>query len=117
MLDKPEIWIPALAAFLSAVLGALVAWLLGHFTFWRLLGFALRVRPVAWVKSKWRRWRARLIPIRAYPASGENECMRQFTIKEIYALDGKGKAIADICLLYTSPSPRDGLLSRMPSSA
>ena len=26
-------------------------------------------------------------------------------------LDGK------ICLLYTSPSPRDGLLSRMPSSA
>ena len=26
-----------------------------------------------------------------------------------------GSAIA--CLLYTSPSPRDGLLSRMPSSA
>ena len=24
---------------------------------------------------------------------------------------------ADTCLLYTSPSPRDGLLSRMPSSA
>ena len=24
---------------------------------------------------------------------------------------------ADNCLLYTSPSPRDGLLSRMPSSA
>ena len=26
-------------------------------------------------------------------------------------------AEANICLLYTSPSPRDGLLSRMPSSA
>ena len=25
--------------------------------------------------------------------------------------------LADHCLLYTSPSPRDGLLSRMPSSA
>ena len=25
--------------------------------------------------------------------------------------------INDLCLLYTSPSPRDGLLSRMPSSA
>ena len=25
--------------------------------------------------------------------------------------------MANICLLYTSPSPRDGLLSRMPSSA
>ena len=24
---------------------------------------------------------------------------------------------ANACLLYTSPSPRDGLLSRMPSSA
>ena len=24
---------------------------------------------------------------------------------------------AKVCLLYTSPSPRDGLLSRMPSSA
>ena len=26
-------------------------------------------------------------------------------------------SICDACLLYTSPSPRDGLLSRMPSSA
>ena len=26
-------------------------------------------------------------------------------------------AYKDVCLLYTSPSPRDGLLSRMPSSA
>ena len=36
-------------------------------------------------------------------------------------LGGSGHAcdIADFdaCLLYTSPSPRDGLLSRMPSSA
>ena len=32
---------------------------------------------------------------------------------------GPTKIVADIstCLLYTSPSPRDGLLSRMPSSA
>src|SRR5665647_3159254 len=27
------------------------------------------------------------------------------------------QALLNICLLYTSPSPRDGLLSRMPSSA
>ena len=27
------------------------------------------------------------------------------------------KAMVNICLLYTSPSPRDGILSRMPSSA
>ena len=31
----------------------------------------------------------------------------------------KGQIVREIdaCLLYTSPSPRDGLLSRMPSSA
>ena len=28
-----------------------------------------------------------------------------------------GDTVFIICLLYTSPSPRDGLLSRMPSSA
>ena len=27
------------------------------------------------------------------------------------------RRLAERCLLYTSPSPRDGLLSRMPSSA
>ena len=27
------------------------------------------------------------------------------------------QSMVDACLLYTSPSPRDGLLSRMPSSA
>ena len=28
-----------------------------------------------------------------------------------------GAVVVSNCLLYTSPSPRDGLLSRMPSSA
>ena len=37
------------------------------------------------------------------------EALREFLNDEI--------ALAYICLLYTSPSPRDGLLSRMPSSA
>ena len=33
-------------------------------------------------------------------------------------LPGKpGLGLTRVCLLYTSPSPRDGLLSRMPSSA
>eukprot|EP01016_Furgasonia_blochmanni_P026088 TRINITY_DN27828_c0_g1_i1.p1 TRINITY_DN27828_c0_g1~~TRINITY_DN27828_c0_g1_i1.p1 ORF type:complete len:130 (-),score=28.16 TRINITY_DN27828_c0_g1_i1:15-404(-) len=31
--------------------------------------------------------------------------------------DDEGKQSSGACLLYTSPSPRDGLLSRMPSSA
>ena len=40
----------------------------------------------------------------------------KFTAKtgiKVNIVSGKDKA----CLLYTSPSPRDGLLSRMPSSA
>ena len=41
-------------------------------------------------------------------------CARIFgPIKDYECLCGKYKR----CLLYTSPSPRDGLLSRMPSSA
>ena len=40
---------------------------------------------------------------------------------EIYCLTRLGFGLSSapriICLLYTSPSPRDGLLSRMPSSA
>ena len=33
------------------------------------------------------------------------------------ALDELRERESKVCLLYTSPSPRDGLLSRMPSSA
>ena len=35
-------------------------------------------------------------------------CLDEYCIEDPYLMD---------CLLYTSPSPRDGLLSRMPSSA
>ena len=38
-------------------------------------------------------------------------------LRQVPTLIAEGKAITDSCLLYTSPSPRDGLLSRMPSSA
>ena len=51
------------------------------------------------------------------------------TIKDSYCLDGKNieanakalhalrSTLNDVCLLYTSPSPRDRQKSRMPSSA
>ena len=35
----------------------------------------------------------------------------------IQKIDGVSYGSYIVCLLYTSPSPRDGLLSRMPSSA
>ena len=39
----------------------------------------------------------------------------EITIEESSQI--KAKAISEPCLLYTSPSPRDATLSRMPSSA
>ena len=37
--------------------------------------------------------------------------------EELVLVVKAGTPLDEICLLYTSPSPRDGLLSRMPSSA
>ena len=42
---------------------------------------------------------------------------RVFMVGEDISGFGGVFGTADGCLLYTSPSPRDGLLSRMPSSA
>ena len=42
---------------------------------------------------------------------------REFEAGYFVRPGGKTTREASSCLLYTSPSPRDGLLSRMPSSA
>ena len=44
--------------------------------------------------------------------AGGNGIAASFTVRKISFGEG-----VESCLLYTSPSPRDGLLSRMPSSA
>ena len=36
---------------------------------------------------------------------------------DVPSTDVKGMTVFNTCLLYTSPSPRDATLSRMPSSA
>ena len=46
------------------------------------------------------------------PAKG-HRCRRRAWLRAVLPAAGGGNT----CLLYTSPSPRDGLLSRMPSSA
>ena len=45
----------------------------------------------------------------------EASLVRQGVLEFLEAL--LGDVLVEVCLLYTSPSPRDGLLSRMPSSA
>ena len=49
---------------------------------------------------------------------GEGTAGREFVEPQLCELGGGERlSVALDCLLYTSPSPRDGLLSRMPSSA
>ena len=48
-----------------------------------------------------------------YKASNENEALRYLWARQRIAILGD----YNNCLLYTSPSPRDATLSRMPSSA
>ena len=63
------------------------------------------------------KWKCRLLVI--YTPNYKNRVYLK--TKEVYQKEIKDfhkRSIKLItCLLYTSPSPRDGLLSRMPSSA
>ena len=47
----------------------------------------------------------------------ENQIVQTLKIKDRFQFCVSGGSTPKSCLLYTSPSPRDGLLSRMPSSA
>ena len=62
---------------------------------------ALKILPLLYLK-------ATLLP--PCEPIGEDE-------PEIFVTEEDYELIRRTCLLYTSPSPRDGLLSRMPSSA
>ena len=63
---------------------------------------------------------------KVFEIQARKETVDEFHIPDLLRLENifspllaktKIKVITKICLLYTSPSPRDGLLSRMPSSA
>ena len=55
-----------------------------------------------------------LLYLVAYPGLGSYEGELRWSTRSEYTSEVDK---ANNCLLYTSPSPRDGLLSRMPSSA
>ena len=48
---------------------------------------------------------------------GPSGCGKSTSLRMLAGLEEVNGGQIFICLLYTSPSPRDGLLSRMPSSA
>ena len=52
------------------------------------------------------------------PLLKDEQSAKDFEFPAQYMFKGVPDVVdPDTCLLYTSPSPRDGLLSRMPSSA
>ena len=51
------------------------------------------------------------------PARGPKPPRRRIVAIKTLREDADEEAMALLCLLYTSPSPRDATLSRMPSSA
>ena len=62
------------------------------------------------------------VPLGAYFALMDTSEAFPFVAVTLHTLavmlfTGAGNAMNDICLLYTSPSPRDNKASRMPSSA
>src|SRR5680860_1763839 len=56
-------------------------------------------------------------PQRLPGAVGLGRITRIFRVRQIGVIHNRAGRFHYVCLLYTSPSPRDGLLSRMPSSA
>ena len=61
-----------------------------------------------------------LLPFETYEENAVNIGTQQKSadmMRFIERVREDGLYLLNVCLLYTSPSPRDGLLSRMPSSA
>ena len=66
-------------------------------------------------------------PLRLLAREVYEKCIQKVGAEKVALITGEEKIIppyadyflctVESCLLYTSPSPRDGLLSRMPSSA
>ena len=60
---------------------------------------------------------AHVLHFKIHKYGGLLQAKRMAAVAEAAGLEISIAPYFDICLLYTSPSPRDGLLSRMPSSA
>ena len=75
-------------------------------------GMGIRLSPIVGIRPKG------LLKIGDYPLLGRSiNMLKKHGINKIFIVTGHQSEMLMSCLLYTSPSPRDGLLSRMPSSA
>ena len=109
--------IPSIDQLQTLALPAPVSYLPQTWGWWALLGLVLSGLAV-WAARACRHWRRdryrREALQRLAQLRGANDPLG--TLRELPTLL-KRVALSMPCLLYTSPSPRDGLLSRMPSSA
>ena len=85
---------------------------------WPTLALALKILASLWILlMAYRLWHATPAALSAKdrPFTFVEAVLFQWINPKVWAV--AFAATAYVCLLYTSPSPRDGLLSRMPSSA
>ena len=93
-----------------------------------LVALALNLSACGWFDQDWERWEAfhkhfvqddgRVIDrTDGARSTSEGQAYGLFFALVANRPDVFASVLSWTCLLYTSPSPRDGLLSRMPSSA
>ena len=86
-------------------------------------GSRAAIQPVALVKAlrphQWIKNSLLIVPLvlAHQPVSQQNLLQLLFAFISFSGVASAMYLVNDICLLYTSPSPRDATLSRMPSSA
>ena len=81
-----------------------------------VIGQGGREHAIAWKLAKSKRAEAIFVAPGNGGTSHEEKCVNiDIDVLDFEAI--KKFVLDHSCLLYTSPSPRDGLLSRMPSSA
>ena len=81
-----------------------------------IVGIRARLYTSAFGETRY----GRLLSIGQHEANMLRIAHEGLTFDDVLLLPGYSEVTAkdvSLCLLYTSPSPRDGLLSRMPSSA
>ena len=78
---------------------------------------ALAMRKSVWIFLLAVLLPSALLGLLALRSAEEQKIILERRTAELYQKETENAAAGVRCLLYTSPSPRDGLLSRMPSSA
>ena len=80
-----------------------------------LMGFVLNTPVLAWDESDRTAYNNKMALLRVLLDGAQHRASASGDVQTLCMLMSIGNDVT--CLLYTSPSPRDRLLSRMPSSA